>query len=264
MELIMEKEVMMMETETLVTEATETKESPESGRTETELQNHAADAVEAQMLPTEIRSEMKGLEDREVIVFGNPETTGLQLDYQQGDNAWFALGNCGLVTISNCMNLCGVSEASEDVLTKHAIENDQCIHGWFVAPEDRGGTYVEDVCQIFEDFGLTTEVVRPDDANGSIEDLAMRIENGQVGAFKMNSGIMWNEPDLVGINSADHWVTPTGTVRDADTGELLGITVCDSGSGNPCNFISVEQMEDCYVNAVDSAAVFISNCNREI
>lgn len=216
------------------------------------------EGLEVKMPDPEIRNDMEGFVGKDVVVFGNPLDTGEKLDYQQGDNPYFAEGNCGLVSIANFLNLGGMEEANEDMITKYALDNDKCEDGWFIPPSDRGGTTIEDIQSIMQDFGVETQAFAPYETGGSIEEIANQIESGHIATLGLNAGYLWNDPAYVGDGSANHEVTLTGTVRDAETGELLGLTICDSGDGKACDVLSVDELQLCYEDA-PAAHVIISN-----
>ena len=184
-----------------------------------------------EIMAPELRDDIKVFEGRDVVVFGKPFETGENLDYMQGDNPFEAAGNCNLVSTSNFLNLCGIEDANETMITGYAILTDQCSYIEWFPPECRGGSTTENMQSILNDFGIETEVVHPYDANGDIESIAARLEEGYVGAMGVNSGYLWDNPAYIGDGSVDHEVTLTGTVRDAETGDLLALTVCDSGTG---------------------------------
>ncbi|MCD7824119.1 MAG: hypothetical protein LUG86_08935 [Oscillospiraceae bacterium] len=64
--------------------------------------------------------------------------------------------------------------------------------------------------------------------------------------------------DEYGTPYMDNAVAVTGTVRDVD-GNLLGLRVCNGSRGDGDRFISVENLENCYTNAIDSGVVVTDN-----
>lgn len=208
------------------------------------------------VIELEVRDDIQGFEGKDVAVFGKPIETGESLDYNQGDNPYDAGGNCNLVSTANFLNLCGIDEADETLITGYAIENGQCSYSEFLPPGDRGGSTTENMQNILNDFGIETEVVRPHEQGGDLESIAARLEEGYVGAMGVNAGYLWDSPAHIGDGNANHEVTLTGTVRDTNTGELLALTVCDSGSGEFCHVVPVEQLRDCYENVWNADVVF--------
>lgn len=217
-----------------------------------------------EVMAPEMRDDMQNFEGRDVAVFGTPIETGENLDHQQGDNPYDAAGNCNLVSTSNFLNLCGEDRATETVITGYAIENGECVYSEYLPPSDRGGSGTQNMQNILSDFGVETEVVHPYERGGDLESIAARLEEGYVGAMGVNAGYLWDNPDYVGDGSVNHEVTLTGTVRDGETGELLALTVCDSGTGEACHVVPVEQLENCYSNAYGADVVFSTEPMRVI
>ena len=151
-------------------------------------------ADEIQHPSSELRSDFPGFEGREVVVYGNPVETGSQLDFVQGDNPYLARGNCGLVSVSNMLNLSGITAANETMITKYAIDHDLCVHGWFMKPEDRGGVRTEFMSEILGGFGIETNSYSPKKFYGTPEGIAQQVESGHVAAMGLNAGFMWDDP----------------------------------------------------------------------
>ena len=211
----------------------------------------------------EMRSDIPGFEGQDVVVFGNPLDMGNNLDFRQGDNPFEASGNCNLVSTSNFLNLCGFGDANETFITYYAIVNDECVYSEYLSPSDRGGSGTQNMQRILSDFGIDTEVVHPYDSNGDLESIATRLEEGYVGAMGVNAGFLWDDPSAIQDGSVNHEVTLTGTVRD-DNGNLIALTVCDSGSGESCHVVPIEQLENCYSNVIGADVVFSAEPLRAI
>ena len=214
------------------------------------------------MLP-EMRDDVPCFEGQDVVVFGSPMDIGNTLDYNQGDNPFEAAGNCNLVSTSNFLNLCGVGDANETFITYYAIVNNECIYSEYLPPSDRGSSGTQNMQNILGDFGIQTEVVYPYDSNGDLESIAARLEEGYVGAMGVNAGYLWDNPSAVGDGTANHEVTLTGTVRDSN-GDLVALTVCDSGTGEACHVVPIEQLEACYSNVAGADVVFSAEPLRVI
>ena len=72
----------------------------------------------------------------------------------------------------------------------------------------------------------------------------------------MNAGYAWNDADYIGNPFAtNHSIVVTGTARDPESGEVLGLYVCDSGNGSSAMFLSCDTLEDAYVEANGAALV---------
>ena len=213
-----------------------------------------------EVMAPEMRNDMEGFEGLDVIVFGNPTAVGDSLDSSQGDNPFNAEGNCGLVSTSNFLNLCGL-DANETLITGYAIASHECTYYDFLPSTDNGATNTGNIQNILSSLGVDSEVLHPSDQGGDLESIAAKLEQGYVGMMAVNSGYLWDNPAYVGDGGADHMVTLTGTVRDSD-GNLIALTVCDSGSGEPCHVVPIEQLQDCYTYADRSAVVFSTDSLR--
>lgn len=212
--------------------------------------------METRMLTPEIHNDFQEFEGTEVVVFGDPMRTGEQLDHLQGDNPYRAKGNCGLVSAANFLNMCGISAADEKMITKYALENNLCSNSWFISQADRGGVTQEELRTILGDFGIETQVYGALENGGTIESIASRLEAGHVGTMGVNAGHLWNDPAYIGDGCANHEVTLTGTIRDLETGELLGLTICDSGDGKACDVLTIEELKACYEDAAGAHVIF--------
>lgn len=204
--------------------------------------------------------DFNGLEGTEVIVTGNPEQAAENLDWLQGDNSYNAGGCCTLVSSANVLELCGI-ESSEEEIVSYAVENNLCNYNVFNSPENNGGAGDAQIEYILESHGVPVSVYNNNSYEGSVEGIARAIENGKVATIGINCGYAWNDVSYIGDGTANHQITVTGTVRDGN-GELLGLTICDSGRGlesDACRFLSVEDLEYCYTNISNSTAIITDN-----
>lgn len=227
------------------------------------IENITENRETAPIMIPELNNDMDGFNGQDVVVFGKPYEVGEILDHQQGDNPFDAGGNCNLVSTANFMNLCGIPEANETDITGYAILNGECDYNYYAPPWDRGGSGTQNMQNILSDFGISTEVVTPYDNGGNLESIAVRLEEGYVGAMGVNCGYLWNDPCNIGDGRVNHEVTLTGTVRDTN-GELLALTVCDSGTGEACHVVPIEQLRDCYENVPGADVVFTTEPMRMI
>lgn len=214
----------------------------------------------AEVMTPEMRNDMEGFEGQDVIVFGHPTEVGDSLDSSQGDNPFNAEGNCGLVSTSNFLNLCGL-DSNESLITGYAIASHECTYYDFLPSTDNGATNTGNIQNILSSLGVDSEVLHPSDRGGDLDSIAEKLEQGYVGMMAVNSGYLWDDPTYVGDGGADHMVTLTGTVRDSE-GNLIALTVCDSGSDEPCHVVPIEQLQDCYTYADRSAVVFSTDSLR--
>lgn len=202
---------------------------------------------------------LEGLGEEPVLVTGSPFEMAEELDCRQGDNKFQAASDCGLVSCSNFLKICGV-EADEDEIVEFALEQNLCGHSPFQSPQEWGGT--DDRCleTILESYGVESSVYYPGELRGSIEGIADAVEEGHAAMIGVNAGYLWNEPGAVGDGCANHQITVTGTVRDS-SGELAALTICDSGrhlDSDSCRVVPVAELESCYAN-VSGASVILSD-----
>lgn len=224
-----------------------------------EIQETASDYDMVKEVDAAVYTGIEGIEEEVVIITGSPFEVAENLDYEQGDNSYEALGCCGLVSCANFLAICGI-ETSEEEIVGLAVENGLCNYSPWLPPENRGGTNDYDLETILEHYGIECSVYYPYEGDGSLEGIAAAIENGQAVMMGVNAGYLWDDPVYINDGSANHQITITGSVRDAN-GELIGLTICDSGrhlQGDSCRFISAEEFEACYTT-VPGASVIISD-----
>ena len=167
------------------------------------------------------------------VVFGNPLELGERLDFMQGfDNEYGAFGTCGLTSISNICKIYGM-EVSEPEVVRYAMENDLCEK---VGPGVMGGGVTTmQAIEILKHYGIASHCEFADVATP--ERIAEAIEGGYGVILGVNSGVLqdreWKVYNEEGVIQTTHYVTVTGTVRDAETGELKGFYLCDSSAARP-------------------------------
>lgn len=211
----------------------------------------------------EISHDIPGVET--ALVYGNPYEAAGHLDDCQGDNQLEAEGDCGLVSTSNVLNLCGV-ESNEESITEYAVQNGLCNYSRFLPPESRGGTTDSELCEILKANGVEASSFSAQSAEGSCESVAEDVESGHGVEIGVNAGYAWQDANYIDDGSANHEITVTGTVRDAQNGELKGFIVCDSGLPNGSGgsrFMSIETLRDAYENAPGASAIVTNELLRK-
>ena len=209
-----------------------------------------------QILPMEITDQVPGF-DR-AVVCGDPINLGDKLDFQQGfDNPYGAFGTCGLTSIANLCYI-GGKEVSEPEVVEYAMENGLCEE---VEPGVwGGGTSISDQIKILDHYGFSAHCEFPDVASG--ERLAEAVEGGHGVLLGVNSGILqdrdWKVYDKDGNIGCTHTVCLTGTVRSAETGDLVGFYLCDSSAQTPDGgrtFVPMDKFDQCYEEVQGAYAV---------
>ena len=86
------------------------------------------------------------------------------------------------------------------------------------------------------------------------------MEEGRLVNLSVNAGYLWGDANYIDQGQTNHSVAVTGTARDPQTGELLGLYICDSGQGGGTDalFVSVDTLQDAYVNAA-GAQIIVTN-----
>ena len=204
-------------------------------------------------LEPEIRTDVPGC--AAAFVSGDPFARAELVDYKQGDNPYRAEGNCGIVSVTNVLSIAGL-EATEEGTTHHAIVSGECYYNPFGPSSENGGTTMELQEKILEDHGIASTCYASSEFG--LNEIADAVENGQGVIAEVNADILWEE-DLGSTGlCANHAITITGIARDAATGEIAGVYICDSGrgcQGDACRFVSAEQFRDCYEGIANSGAV---------
>lgn len=209
----------------------------------------------------DIRYDIPGTEI--AVVTGNPEEVGQYLDSVQGDEVPGAEGTCGLTSIANLCVLNG-QDVTEGMVVQYALDNDLCYYDpW--SPADTGGTTPEQQVEILKNYGIDARF-----ENASIYDneaIANAIDSGKGVIVELDAGSLWDDPDcsrsIFGIQVANHAVTITGVARDANSGEIVGFYLCDSGrqlESDTCRYVDIEKFSEAYnENVLTAGAVITDN-----
>lgn len=212
---------------------------------------------EAQALEPEIRTDLPNAE--KAFVLGNPYEAAGEMDFKQGDNPYNAMGNCGLVSISNMLRAAGF-DSSEEQITGYAIKNRLCEYDPDGIPSNNGGTTAEQRKELLRQMGIDSDIC-PSGTTGSLENIADAIDNSQGVVVSVNAGMLWETDDgsplINGKPVANHCVMVSGYARDGETGEITGVYIVDSGRGNPadaCRYLTREEFDDVYTNVYNSRA----------
>lgn len=212
---------------------------------------------EALALEPEIWTDLPNCE--KAFVLGNPYEVAGSMDFAQGNNPYNAMGNCGLVSISN-MLCAGGFDVTEDQVTGFAIKNGLCEYDPRNNPIDNGGTTAEMRKELLHRLGIESDIC-PSGTTGSLENIADAIDNRQGVVISVNAGMLWDTDDgsplINGKPVANHCVAVTGYARDGETGQIAGVFIADSGRGNPgdaCRYLTVEEFNDIYTDVYNSRA----------
>lgn len=171
----------------------------------------------------------------EVILIGDPQWAA-GFNHRQGENSLGYLGTCGLVSCEQILRRTGL-EVTEDDIVRYAGDRGLCVTD--ACPELNGGTTLLDQARILTEFGVPA---RPE-LLVSTEELAHRLEEGRSVILAVNAGEFWNDPAAYGTGAPNHAILATGVARDAQTGEIVGVFINDSGTGNSAQFVPVQDLE---------------------
>lgn len=167
---------------------------------------------------------------RESLMAGDvPEYAGFS--HRQGDNPEHFQNDCGLTSVQDVLLQFGARVTEGDVVT-HALEHGECRVDP-AAPGRSGATRPSQDAQILGDYGVPSTVR----SGQTMAQLAAQVEQGHGVIIGVNSGVLWQIPEMVGDGRVNHAVTVTGVALDPDSGSIQGFYVNDSGNGNAAEFI---------------------------
>ena len=206
---------------------------------------------EAEALEAEI-AEIPGY--GEVLVGGKPFEVAEKLDDNQGDNILDAQGDCGVVSVVNMARLSGVDCTEDDAIVK-AVQLRLCNYSTALDQTENGGTNVYQRQALLAQYGISSTVFMGNML--SPEQIAALTESGHAVNIGLNAGYEWGDPAFINDGGSNHSIVVTGTARDPETHELVGLFVCDSGYPGKSNtvFLSAEVLQDAYTNAPGSSAL---------
>ena len=209
------------------------------------------DAAEAKALEPE-RVEVPGV--GEVLVGGCPFEVEDQLDDHQGDNFLNAGGDCGVVSVVNIARLFGVNCTEDDAILK-AVQNRLCEYSTANDAADNGGTSYLNRQALLAEYGISTTAF--EGKRLSPEQIARLAEAGHLVNLSANAGYLWGDPDYIDDGSSNHSVVVTGSARDPETHELVGLFICDSGVPGKSSavFVPVDVLDRAYTRAPGSTAL---------
>jgi Ca2+-binding RTX toxin-like protein len=143
--------------------------------------------------------------------------------------------------VANICIMSGLQETEADVV-KRAIANGWCrTQG--SSDATRGGCNQYDQVNLLKSFGLEADF-----SNGYDQArLASLLKDGRGVLIAVNAGKLWGDPDDIQGGVLNHVVTVTGVACDADSGNVLGFYIADSGRGQAADasrYLSAEDMRN--------------------
>jgi Ca2+-binding RTX toxin-like protein len=180
------------------------------------------------------------LTGKDVLIYGNPK--GFRdLDYLQGDAVAGYKGTSGEVCIANLANIAGIKLSEKDVVNK-AIEEKLC-DTTSRSPAQRGRISPENQLVLLKELGLASTLTQGFD----VDAVARQIIDGKGVMVSVNSSILWNNTIRSNVGATDHMTTITGVGYGAQSGQVTGFFIADSGRGLPTDsyrYISVDHLRE--------------------
>ncbi|WP_406851298.1 calcium-binding protein [Herbaspirillum huttiense] len=178
----------------------------------------------------------------DVLTYGNPFALFHDLDNYQGDAVARYEGTSGEVCIANLATIAGMSVTEKDVVNK-AIAEKLC-DTTSKDPEKRGSISVDNQLVLLKEFGLASTLAQGFDENAVARDII----KGKGVIVSVNGSRIWakNIPKNVGMT--DHMIAIIGVGYGAQSGEVDGFYITDSGRGlaaDTCRYVSLQTMRDC-------------------
>ncbi|WP_443113122.1 C39 family peptidase [Herbaspirillum seropedicae] len=184
---------------------------------------------------TPIHGELYG---QDVVVYGNPRS--YVLDYYQGDEVPGFTGTCGDTAVANVLRMAG-QWVTEKEAVERAIENHWCVTDPKLPPSKRGGLGTHGMVEMMQSYG-----VRAASSTGYHEaELVQWIKEGKGVVIIVDADALWGVG--TGRNSyyGPHAVAVTGVACSAQTGEVQGFYIADSGRysySDMCRFLPISDL----------------------
>lgn len=185
------------------------------------------------------KPESEIINGKKMLTYGSPRF--YLLDYKQGDEVPGYKGTCSETSVANVCVMAGLSVSEGDVVKK-AIANGWCNTS--AADEStRGSSNPFSQVAMLNSYGLRAEIV--DGYN--IKRMAELVRDGRGVMLSVNAGKLWGVPEYVEGGWVNHKITVTGVVCDAESGEVAGFYIADSGRGRTsdgCRYLTLEEVRN--------------------
>ena len=168
-------------------------------------------------------------------VFGTENNISNKFTGHQGNNAFGIENNCGIACVTQLLILSGKRIVENDVV-RTAVGCGLCeITGMQL--QSNGATSAEQRKILLDKHGIRSTIKIL-----SSEQIANYIERGHGIIVSVDAGVLWKKPEYVGVG---HAIMAYGTIHKYDTGKLIGLIICDTGSGEmefPLPIVLFDQM----------------------
>ncbi len=172
----------------------------------------------------------------ECYVFGTENNVEKKFTGRQGNNSFGIKNNCGVACVAQILILSGKRVTENDVV-RVAVSEGLC-NITETSMGTNGATSSIHRAALLSKFNIKSRVEL-----ATIKDIARYIEHGHGVIVSVDAGILWNRVTEVGIG---HAIVPYGTIHRASDGALMGVVVCDTGSGNMKKYITCDDFGKMY------------------
>ncbi len=183
-----------------------------------------SDNIENLVLLDFSKAEKGQVDGEAVLVYGFPKRN--ELDYMQGDAIENYRGTCALTSIANLITQTG-TPTSEGEVVNTAIANNWAVNDPSLPASQLGGSNYLQQQTILNNYGIANDVIQGYNETG----IANLLRGGRGVMLSVNAGVLWNDSNYNGNGGVNHAITLTGAVHNANTGDLMGFYISDSGRG---------------------------------
>lgn len=187
--------------------------------------SHALGASVENLTLLDFSKAEKGLADGvDILVYGYPKAN--ELDYMQGNAVAGYVGTCALTSIANLATQANQA-LSEAQVVQTAIDNGWCTTSDTATDYQRGGSNYLQQQALLNSYDISNGII----LGYHEQAIANLIKGGRGVIIGLNAGTLWDDSNYLDNGGVNHVVTVTGVACDAQTGELNGFYIADSGRG---------------------------------
>jgi len=172
---------------------------------------------------------------KQALIYGSPKA--YDLDYQQGNGVVGYDGTCGETSVVNVLRMADQWRSEKEVVQR-AIDNKWCVTDG-PSTSGKGGSSVVDQKRLLDSYGLRADFT----LDYEQDKLVAMVKEGRGVMVAVDSRRLWSGGQ--GLNHTDHVVTVTGVAYAAETGDLMGVYIADSGRGkadDASRYLSVDEL----------------------
>jgi hypothetical protein len=165
------------------------------------------------------------LPDGESVIQLGDVDSSKQYFHKQGDNDLNFQGDCGLASCGDIANQFGVNVSENDVV-HYAVDHGLCSTSG--SPQQEGATTMADMVKVLNGIGVPAHL----ETKNSLAGVGRELEDGHSVIIGVNAGELWNNPKFDAAGGYNHAISLTGVALDPSSGEVKGVWIDDSGTGN--------------------------------